>query len=216
MIQRTAWIAVVVAIAVLGSAGCVTKKVYRKDVAENEARIGGVESAVEANERRISDLSRETDDKIAQAQGTAERAVEIGNSAMGQAAAAQEAAEKAARGKLLWEVTLTDENVRFSFGQAQLPDEAISELDDLVAKVKSLDRAVYLEIQGHTDNIGGEEYNYQLGDQRASAVRNYLNGQGIPLHAMSTISYGESHPVVDNDTPENRAKNRRVVILVLE
>ena len=48
------------------------------------------------------------------------------------------------------------------------------------------------------------------------AVRNYLNQQGIPLHALNVISYGESKPVTDNGTPDGRAQNRRVVIRVLE
>lgn len=202
---------------VLASTGCVTKKVFRKNVEDTESRITGVESAVEANERRIEDLGAETDDRIAAIKGTAEQAVEIGNSALARADAAQSAADKAARGKLLWTVTLSDDSVRFSFDQASIPDEAAGVLDDLVRKVKTLDKAVYVEIEGHTDNIGSEDYNLQLGEMRAMAVRNYLNEKGgIPLHAISTISYGESRPVADNGTPEGRASNRRVVIRVLE
>ena len=60
-------------------------------------------------------------------------------------------------------------------------------------------------------------YNVTLGEKRALAVRNYLNQQGgIPLHAINTISYGESMPVADNTTPAGRSQNRRVVIRVLE
>ena len=58
---------------------------------------------------------------------------------------------------------------------------------------------------------------HKLGLMRAQAVRNYLHEKGnIPLHAISTISFGEAAPIADNGTPEGRAQNRRVVIRVLE
>jgi outer membrane protein OmpA-like peptidoglycan-associated protein len=218
MFKRTGSLLLVFILVVLvASTGCVTKKVFRKNVEDTESRITGVESAVEANERRIEDLGQETDDRIAAIKGTAEQAVEIGNTAVMKADAAQKAADKAALGKLLWTVTLSDDSVRFSFDQASIPDEAAAVLDDLINKIKSLDKAVYVEIEGHTDNIGSEDYNLQLGEMRAMAVRNYLNEKGgIPLHAISTISYGESRSVADNGTPEGRSANRRVVIRVLE
>jgi outer membrane protein OmpA-like peptidoglycan-associated protein len=214
--RRTGLIACVCLTALALSTACVSKKVYRQDVEETDQRVAGVESAVEANERRISELGDETDQKIASVRDTAEQAVEIGSSAMTHAQAAQETAEKAAKGRLLWTVTLTDDAVRFSFDQASIPPEASEKIDSLVAKAKSLGRAVYFEIEGHTDNIGSEEYNHQLGEKRALAVRNYVSGRGIPLHALNTISYGESQPIADNATPEGRSQNRRVVIRVLE
>src|SRR5262245_37213167 len=88
----------------LGGAGCITKKAYKQNVEETDTRIKGVESGVEENERRISDVSKDTDQKIASVKGTAEKAVELGSSAMAKA----EAAEKLAKGKLLWTTTLTD------------------------------------------------------------------------------------------------------------
>jgi len=208
--------AAVVGIAVLGlvaSPGCVTKKVFKKNVEDTDTRIKGVESGVEQNERRISDVQTDTDQKITSVKGTAEKAVEIGNTAMAKA----EAAETLAKGKLLWTTTLTDENTKFSFDQAQLPPEATQILDELASKVKGLDKAVYIEIEGHTDSIGSEDYNRQLGEKRADAVRNYLNENGgIPLHAMNVISRGEENPVSDNKSKQGRAQNRRVVIRVLE
>ncbi|HVR30200.1 MAG TPA: OmpA family protein, partial [Thermoanaerobaculia bacterium] len=63
---------------------------------------------------------------------------------------------------------------------------------------------------------GPEDYNLMLGEQRAESVRRYLNMEhGIPLHRMSVISYGETAPVVDNDSREARAQNRRVALVVL-
>jgi len=87
----------------------------------------------------------------------------------------------------------------------------------LPAKVKADNKNVYIEIQGHTDNVGSEKVNLKLGYQRAEAVSNYLNTkQGFPLHRMNVTSYGEFKPVADNATKEGRAQNRRVAIVVLQ
>ncbi len=205
------------AVALVASTGCVSKKLFRKNVEDTDARVASAESAIEANERRIGDLKTETDSKIAALEGKTEKAVEVGNAAMSRADEAAMAAEKAALGKLLWEVTLSDERVKFSFNQASLPGEARAVLDDLVGRIKGYGKAVYVEIEGHTDNTGSETYNLALGEKRAMAVRNYLTTEGgIPLHAINTISYGESSPVADNGTSGGRSQNRRVVIRVLE
>jgi len=214
---RTAWVAGVVVLALSVSTGCVTKKLYRKNVSETDERISDVQSGVEENERRLTDLSQSTDTKIAQAQGTAERAVEIGSAAATKADEAAKLAEQAARGKLLWDVTLSDESVKFSFGGSELPSEASARLDDLISKVRASGKAVYVEIEGHTDNIGSDEYNLELSERRAEAVRVYLHEKGgIPLHAINVLPYGESRPIADNTTPAGRNRNRRVVIRVLE
>ena len=214
MRKRTTTVMALVVIVALGlSVGCVTKKIYRKDQEQSDQRIKGVESGVEQNERRVGDLRTETDSRISAVKGTAEKAVEIGSQAMTKA----EEAEKLAKGKILWTVTLSDDRVKFSFDQDAIPAAAAQDLDDLAAKVKSMDKAVYLEIEGHTDNIGSDMYNNQLGEKRAKAVMTYLNEKGgVPLHAMSVISYGKSKPVADNKSADGRSKNRRVVIRVLE
>ncbi len=213
-------VVVLVAFALVASTGCISKKVFRKNVEDTESKVTAVESAVEANERRIADLSDETDSRIAAVDAKAEEAVEIGSQAMSRASTAQTTAEeavRAAKGTLLWTVVLSDENVKFSFNQATLPEAASAELDALVARALELNRGVYFEIEGHTDSTGSEEYNRRLGEMRADAVRSYLHEAGnVPLHAISTISFGESMPIASNDTPEGRSQNRRVVIRVLE
>src|SRR5262245_64706504 len=121
-----------------------------------------------------------------------------------------ESAETLAKGKILWTTTLTDDNTKFSFDQAKLPPDATKILDDLASKVKGLDKTVYLEIEGHTDNIGSAEYNIELGEKRADAVRNYLNETGgIPLHAMNVISYGEANTVGENQQQEGKVEKWR-------
>ena len=82
-------------------------------------------------------------------------------------------------------------------------------------KLKADNKNVYLEIQGHTDSTGSKSGNMRLGEERAEAVRLFMNQQGVPLNRMSTISYGDAAPVAPNTTREGRAQNRRVVLVVL-
>ena len=215
--RRPITMVAVLAVALVAGQGCVTKKLFRQNAEETDTRVGSVESAVEANEKRIGDLKSETDRKINALEGETAKAKQVGQKAMSEAERAAAAAEEAKRGRLLWTVTLTDDKVRFAFGEAQLTESAGDVLDELAARIKDYGKAVYVEIEGHTDSTGDAAYNVALGEKRAMAVRNYLAAEGgIPLHAMNTISMGESQPIADNGTSEGRAKNRRVVIRVLE
>jgi len=215
--RRVAMIAVVALVTILFTVGCVSNSVYRKDLESTNQKITGVESGVEDNERRIADMAKDTDAKVAAVEAKAEKAVQIGNNAMSKAEAASQAAEAAALGKLLWTVTLSDDRVKFNFGESGLSDDAAAMLDGLVGKIKDYNKAVYIEVEGHTDYIGPAEGNAKLGEERAAAVQRYLNEKGgIPLHAISVVSFGEERPVADNETKEGRAANRRVVVRVLE
>jgi peptidoglycan-associated lipoprotein len=212
--MRDRRIMVIVGLLVLVTApGCVSSKLFKKNVEDTDNRMAAVENAVEGNEKKINTLEKDTSKKIDVVTQQAKNAESVGNEAMQRAAKA----EKAAQGKLLWSVTLSNDDVKFSFGQAKLSTEAAAVLDDLVAKVKAYGKALYIEVEGHTDNVGDEQYNLALSEDRAMAVRNYLSQNGgIPLHAMSTIALGESKPVADNSSKDGRAANRRVVIRVLE
>jgi peptidoglycan-associated lipoprotein len=125
------------------------------------------------------------------------------------------AAHKLAEGKFLYQVVLSDDSVKFPVDEHALSPEAQARLSELVQRLKAENRNVYLEIQGHTDATGDRAHNETLGRERAEAVRRYLNEQGVALNRMATISYGKDVPVAPNDTPEGRAQNRRVVIVVL-
>lgn len=135
--------------------------------------------------------------------------------AAGEALARANAAHKLAEGKFLYEVVLSDDSVKFPVDRDALSPEAEARLSELVQRLTSENRNVYLEIQGHTDASGDAAHNEQLGQARAEAVRRYLSRQGIALNRMATISYGEDSPVASNETPEGRAQNRRVAIIVL-
>jgi outer membrane protein OmpA-like peptidoglycan-associated protein len=106
--------------------------------------------------------------------------------------------------------------VRFGLDSSQLSSDAKAALDAVAAKLKADNQGVYIEVQGHTDSTGSDDWNLVLGARRAEAVMRYLNIQGgLPLHRMNTISYGETKPVADNNSRDGRAKNRRVVLVVL-
>jgi outer membrane protein OmpA-like peptidoglycan-associated protein len=71
-----------------------------------------------------------------------------------------------------------------------------------------------MQIEGHTDSVGGDEFNQQLSDQRAGSVRDFLAQQGVPVSSISARGLGKTQPVASNDTPEGRQRNRRVEIVV--
>src|SRR5262252_1434025 len=91
-----------------------------------------------------------------------------------------------------------------------------AKIDEMINKLKADPNGAFIEIEGHTDNVGGKEINEKIGMERAEVVKRYLFEQHqIPLHKMNVISYGSEKPVASNKTKEGRAQNRRVVIRVL-
>ncbi len=71
-----------------------------------------------------------------------------------------------------------------------------------------------LQIEGHTDSIGSDEYNQRLSEQRADAVRDYLTEQGVPRESVAARGFGKSEPIASNDTAAGRQRNRRVELVV--
>jgi outer membrane protein OmpA-like peptidoglycan-associated protein len=105
------------------------------------------------------------------------------------------------------------EDVHFEFDRFTLRPDALTILDDAV-KAMQANPALRLEIEGHTCNIGTNEYNLALGDRRARAVRDYLVSRGIVTGRLTTISYGEERPRHDNSREDTRRLNRRAALVV--
>lgn len=204
------WIVSVSLVAALvGTTGCATKKYVKQETGTVNTRVDEVQGQVEENQTRLS-----AHDKTLAAHE--QKMGEISQTAQDALKRAQDAG-KLAEGKFLYETVLTDEKVKFGFDTSDLSPEAASALDDFAAKIKEDNKNVYVEIQGHTDNIGSEKYNQELGLLRAEAVRRYLNQkQSFPLHRINVISYGKTTPIADNKTRTGRAQNRRVVLVVLD
>ncbi len=109
---------------------------------------------------------------------------------------------------------LVFQNIYFAPGSAKLEPSSYPALDEIVKLLKE-NPTVIVEIQGHTDNTGSLDFNMKLSQKRAEAVKQYLVGHGIEEDRLIAKGYGPTRPVAPNDTPENRAKNRRVEIVVL-
>jgi outer membrane protein OmpA-like peptidoglycan-associated protein len=108
------------------------------------------------------------------------------------------------------------DGANFAFNSSSLPASAQREIDGFLSDLKGdTGEGATFVVAGHTDNVGSEEYNYDLGKKRADAVGRYLVTQKKldPIRVIP-VSYGESNPASDNSNPQGRAKNRRVEILV--
>ena len=124
---------------------------------------------------------------------------------VGRTASARAEAVEAASRKLIFETVLSDDKARFARGKDDLSDETKAAIDTMVAQLKSQKAAIWVEIEGHTDNTGDAAFNQALGLARAEAVKRYLYEQHqVPLHKMNAISFGEEKPVMDNKTRDNR------------
>jgi len=220
--MRKLLVAVPIALlAVGGSTACATKKFVRTSVGEVNDKVDSLGKSLEETQER----TRQNEGKIAavdqkadQAAQSAQQANSAARDARGAADAAAgkaDAVDKASR-RLIYEVVLSEDSGNFKFGKAELPDEAKQKIDEMVAQLKQDQKNIFIEIEGHTDNVGNKAVNEKIGFERAQAVERYLYEQyQIPLHKMNVISYGEDKPIAPNKTKEGRAQNRRVVIKVL-
>lgn len=214
------WVMVVpvVAIAFGASTACATKKFVRGQVGEVDTKVETLSGSLEENQER----TRQNEARIGEVDQKAEAANRSASDAR-QAAAAADAritdvakdVDKATK-RLIYEVTITEDQGNFKFGRAALPDEVKGEIDQLVQQLKADPKGAFIEIEGHTDNVGAKPFNERLGMQRAEEVKRYLYEQHqVPLHKMNVISYGEEKPIAPNKTRDGRSQNRRVVIRVL-
>jgi outer membrane protein OmpA-like peptidoglycan-associated protein len=194
-------------------AGCATTKDVDQKIAEAQAKTDKKLDSVETQVEDLQDKQKGTEGKVEEHSKQIEQ---LGQSAADALKRAQEAGVLA-KGKIIFQQSFSEDRVRFKLASYELTKEAKAALDEFATKVKALDKGVYLEIQGHTDDTGSTEINDMLGQQRAEAVRRYLSREHkIPLGRMSTISYGDTLPVAPNKTSKGRAQNRRVVVVVLE
>jgi outer membrane protein OmpA-like peptidoglycan-associated protein len=199
----------------LGLGGCASRGYVDQQIYDAlNAEINLVRTDMEAGFDEIRDELETHADELNTLKSEVRENRELVEEALERAKAAEKVESD---GKLLYEVVISDESLPFAFDKSELSAEAKEQLDIFAGVLIDENDDVYIEIQGHTDNIGSEEYNLELGRERAQSVLSYLHERhDLPLHRMDTYSYGESKPVADNDTAENRARNRRVMLMVLE
>ena len=99
--------------------------------------------------------------------------------------------------------------IQFENGKATIKPSSYQILND-IAKIFIENTNYIVEVQGHTDNVGKRDYNIDLSERRAQAVRTYLIEKGVPATRLSAHGYGPDVPMADNKTKDGRAKNRRV------
>jgi peptidoglycan-associated lipoprotein len=204
---------------------CATKKFVRTSVGEVNDKVGTMGKSLEETQERVRTAEGrigEVDTKAAAAADSASKANAAAADAANKAAEVGTTAERRAAGieaetrKLIFETVLSEDQGKFKLGKAELPEDATMALDNMVNNLKADKKAVWVEIEGHTDNVGDKKYNENLGLMRAEAVKRYLyEKHQVPLHKINVISYGEEKPVAPNKTRDGRAQNRRVVIKVL-
>ena len=204
---------------------CATKKFVRTSVGEVNDKVTSQGKTLEETQERVRVAEgkiNETDAKATAAGESATKAnaaaADASNKAteVGKTAEARSASIEAESRKLIFETVLSEDRGQFKLGKWELPEDATAALDNMVNQLKGDKKALWVEIEGHTDATGDKMANEKLGLARAEAVKRYLyEKHQVPLHKINVISYGEEKPVSANNTRDGRAQNRRVVIRVL-
>ena len=219
--RKLAFVVPVVLLAAGGSTACATKKFVRGEVGEVNTKVEGLSTQLEETQER----TRKNEQKIGEVDTKADAAGKSAQDARSAATVADEKAVaagkradavEAATRRLVYEVVLSEDQGNFKFGKAELPEQAKARIDEMINQLKADPKAIYIEIEGHTDSVGANRMNDSLGLDRAEAVKRYLyEAHQVPLHKINAISFGEEKPVAPNNTRDGRAQNRRVVIKVL-
>ena len=179
------------------------------DQAREAALAQQQQLAAEAEKARAAaaDAQRQTEEANRQMQAAQQQQAELRQQLLAQFNQILQTRDTA-RGLI---VNMSD--VLFDTGQYTLKPGAREKL----AKVSGIILAhpgLKIEVEGHTDSVGGDDYNMKLSDNRASAVRSYLVGQGVNPDAVTAKGFGKTQPVADNSTAAGRQANRRVELVV--
>ena len=237
MKQKVNWhkatVAALLAVATAGFAGgCATKNYVRKEVTgtaqELSARIENTEHGIEAlshQTEELNSLNRKHARQIESLDGNLQQVDERAGYAMAVGEGAQHASERNATQVLILQENfanrnqyglLSEEYVRFAFDSASIEPAHHQLLDDVAWRM--LERPdVILVLEGRTDATGNDSYNIRLGERRLETViRHLVVNQGVPIHRLYKMSFGEARPLASNGSGEGRALNRSVVIQILE
>ena len=157
------------ALALGGTSACATKKMVKQRVGEVNDKVDTLSKSVEENQERTADQRRP--DRRGRSEGrrrptsTRRRPNQRADEAYGAADkvnARADAIEKASK-RLVYEVVLSEDKGGFKFGQSKIPDDMQAKIDELVAQLKANPNGGYIEIEGHTDNVGAKDVNYKSG-----------------------------------------------------
>ena len=180
MRNRQVWLATAFVAGGLALSACATHEYVDQSIATHNAQ----------NDQQFANVNTRVEQVAADAQLALARANE---------------AHKLAEGDFQHAVLYTDDSVKFDTASAALSADAQASLTAFADKIKSDNKNVYIEIQGHADHRGSGPYNDDLAQARADAVWKFLNTQGIPLYHMDQISYGKTKPTGKSDQEDRRA-----------
>ena len=105
-------------------------------------------------------------------------------------------------------------SITFALNSADLNAQFYNALDGVSLVLKEYDKTV-IEVAGHTDSSGSDQYNQALSERRAQAVAGYLGSHGVKTQRLITVGAGEGHPIASNDTEQGRSANRRVELTIV-
>ncbi len=189
-----------VTLALMLLAGCSSLQTVRDEIAASEQK----------QNMSIDQLRQNMNGEIGQLKNATEQATmaaENANLAVGELQA-----KFASRNDL---IEKQRETVYFGFDRSDLDDPARATLDN-VAAVASTDKNYVVVLEGHTDTVGSDSYNYALSDRRVNSVIRYLVGEkGSDQNRIHILGMGEGYPAADNNSEEGRSQNRRVILRVL-
>jgi len=188
------------------------QEIERQQQAAKQAQAEELSNRLAQNQARTDARLKESDAALnARLEQMEKRLAEVARMAE-DALAALGLGPRKIYGKVVHSVALTDAETLFPINSPELGNADMAKLDALAAKVKALGTHYHLQIQGHTNGFGSEDYNYDLGRARAEVVKNYLNEKGgIPILRMSVISYGAKEAA-----SYTGKSNRRIVVNVLQ
>lgn len=210
-------------------------------IADRQARLAAAHAGIAAAQRRTAEaeaaftatqeqMRQKAEQDLRQKQSNLDQAQQQLNQAQSQISAQRraltEAEQRAAAALASLEriasikqdtrgtiITLSGQ-VLFATGKSDLLPVARRRLTEVAEALKTQDVKKKIIVEGHTDAVGSDDANLRLSQQRAESVRNYLIGQGISAERVQAIGKGEKEPIADDTTPEGRANNRRVEIII--
>jgi outer membrane protein OmpA-like peptidoglycan-associated protein len=218
--NRTSLVSLLVAIGLLSSVGCATKKYVRNQLTPINNKIG-----------ELDDITAKNTNDIKTVDGKAQQGIEAASAAdqkAGSAATSADQANQAATrvGTGLNGLQGTVENldnykpvanttIQFGFNKYNLTKNDQQSLDEFAQQIGQQKHFI-VQVQGYTDNVGNTDYNNQLSRRRADAVIQYLASKyNVPPYRIYLIGLGEDNPVAENKNSAGRAKNRRVDVQLL-
>lgn len=215
---------VLLAASVVASVGCASKNYVRQETAPLINKTNELDDLTAQNTKSIKDVDTRAQAGIQQVQAKAAEVDQKAQAAGSQAQQAQTLADNAVHRVDSLQSTVanldnyhvvSETSVHFAFNQDSLTSKAKETLDQLATDVPNT-KGYILTVQGATDSVGNEDYNYGLSQRRADAVIQYLASQhNIPVHKIYLIGLGEDKPIDSNKTREGRAKNRRVDVQLM-